>query len=212
MFGWFKKKQGPRAPEPRLGEDLAMRINDAVRANRLTPDIHNLERRRAQLLFIHCELQKRHTRHGLVEEYTVPLYKVFTQESFTHMKYSEETDEIFSVAVRTKYHTIPHLPILGELCAILPHRLLELDKYKLNGVLFTRERVKITIPHRRKDLIAFPLFQESTAWMYVGRPEYWNKQLDGGYTSSAVRAFGKNRDPSYTHFTRMEVNESLNSS
>lgn len=213
MFNWLKKKQGPPAPDPRFSEELAMRINDAVKANKHTPDIHSLEQRRGQLLFVHCEIMKGHSRSSLIEEHSVPLYRAFTKDAFTHMKFTDG-NETFSIAVREKFHTIPHLPILGELSVVLPGRLLELDRYKLNGVHFIRERVKIVIPYRRKDMLAFPLFEEVTASMYVGRPEFWNKQFDGGYKFSAVKGLGKQGAgyESYTYFSKMELDESINTS
>lgn len=213
MFKWFRREKGPRAPDPQFSEELARRIIAAADANKLTPDIMRLQQRRAQCLFVGDEMMEKLPRHDLIREHSVPLGRCFTQEPFTHMRYQEpEMKGAITVAIRKQFNTVPYLPILGQLYAVLPDHFRELDKYKRSVGYFDRVRVKLTFVHRRKDMVAFPLYEEIGAHMYIGVKDYWLDKFDGGYTTQPVRCFGKRNTPAYSFYSRLEVNESLNSS
>lgn len=130
------------------------------------------------------------------------------------------------------------LPIKGELYAIRPYTFMELDKHKANGVQFVRRRVKIHRPLRAvvrlpvekglehisrterllryehvapKVALSDEFIHKYTAWMYVGRDEYWADQYgESAYDSrlKIVKTFEPNRDgliKRYSQFTRYEI-------
>lgn len=98
----------------------------------------------------------------------------------------------------------PNAKIKGQVYLIRPQRFLELDRYKQNTVEYKRERIKLIVPYRQveflKDHNLDPAFGvqelfcrsdyegssittsgETTciirAWMYIGRPEFFNPLL-----------------------------------
>lgn len=114
----------------------------------------------------------------------------------------------------------PIAMIKGEVYAIRPQRFLELDRYKQNGVEYQRERIRLVVPYRKvlwlKDHNLDPsfgvqeLFNRSAyagssvktseervaiirAWMYIGKPQFWDP-LISAYDYSSVEVFNaKNR-------------------
>lgn len=114
----------------------------------------------------------------------------------------------------------PVAKIKGEVYAIRPQRFLELDRYKQNTVEYQRERVRLIVPYRKvlwlKDHNLDPAFgvQEVfarsryagssiktseervaiiRAWMYIGKPEFWDP-LISAYDYTSVETFhAKNR-------------------
>lgn len=109
----------------------------------------------------------------------------------------------------------PVAKIKGEVYAIRPQRFLELDKYKQNGVEYQRQRIRLIVPYRKvlwlKDHNLDPSFGvqdvfsrsrytgNSTktseeyvaiirAWMYIGKPEFWDP-LISAYDYTSVETF-----------------------
>lgn len=77
--------------------------------------------------------------------------------------------------------------IQGELYSVKAGELYLLDKLRLNGVQFIRQRVKIMYPFRyvtysKKNPnpeISPHGFKTCVAWMYVGLPSYWDPLIGG---------------------------------
>lgn len=114
----------------------------------------------------------------------------------------------------------PIAKIKGQVYAIRPQRFIELDRYKQNTVEYYRERVRLIVPYRQvlflKDHNLDPAFgvqevfsrsayagssiktsEEKVAiiraWMYIGKPEFWDP-LISAYDYTAVETFtAKNR-------------------
>lgn len=114
----------------------------------------------------------------------------------------------------------PIAKIRGQIFLIRPQRFMALDTYKENTVQYYRERVRLTVPYRAvkflKEHHLDPAFgvagainrekytgssivttTETTcilrAWMYIGRPEFWDP-LISAYDYRAVEHFhSKNR-------------------
>lgn len=221
MFNWFRN-WGNKTPKPVLNEDvreeLAQKIVAMANENKLTPDINKLGHRRAQLLFVGDEMMDKRPRHDLLQEYSVPLGRCFTQGNFTHIRWEPEgKGQSVTIPLTRQYNTVPYLPIQGELYAVLPNHFTELDKYKRSVGYFDRKRVKLTYVHRRTDYVAFPLYEEIDAHMYIGVDKYWAERMDNGYEFRPVGVFGKNKGEgttfaSYSYYSKTELNESFNSS
>lgn len=114
----------------------------------------------------------------------------------------------------------PIARIKGEVHLIRPQRFLDLDRYKQNTVEYQRHRIRLVVPFRKvmwlKDHNLDPAFgvQEAfsrsrysgssikteqervaivRAWMYIGKPEFWDP-LISAYDYEAVETFhSKNR-------------------
>lgn len=111
----------------------------------------------------------------------------------------------------------PVAKIKGEIYSIRPRSFIDLDTYKENTVQFQRERVRLVVPYRKllwlRDKDLDPLFKvqqalgqaaltksimhtpETTciikAWMYIGRPAFWDPLLTT-YEYSAVESHHSN--------------------
>lgn len=103
-------------------------------------------------------------------------------------------------------------PVRGELYFVNALTLIKLDRHRENGVRFVRERVEVLMPrteiHLKKNLFGTTnagkpygeyikeekrlLGSPLNVWMYVGVPEYWEQQLDGGHGFALVRYFQPN--------------------
>jgi len=77
--------------------------------------------------------------------------------------------------------------IKGNLHNIHHNLFFELDNYYKNGLHFIRKKVKIQIPHRMSQPPYTEYFIKLWAWMYVGRKEHWDNQLDAGMFFSPVK-------------------------
>lgn len=119
-------------------------------------------------------------------------------------------------------HTVryfpPPLKIAGQLFAVRPYQFRELDNYKQNRVQFQRKRVNLIVPYRPRwyktndelePTQKLPKALQGTkhyilgdervfiirAWMYVGRPDYWDNLLDAGFRGfKTVNTFESRRE------------------
>ncbi len=190
--------------------------------NKFSPDIWQLSRRPYHLIFICDELMRSRPRHQLLEENGAQYRNtVFTKNNFTFWKINRGSILTPIPLLTPDLISTPSLKIKGELFVIPLPMLLLLDRERQNGVVFDRTRVKLDIPHRKlmfnkepvkifrgvreddwRELYDNQIYtlsnetynMEVEAWMYVGKPEYWNHQLDGGYNFQPIRRFQPN-DP-----------------
>jgi hypothetical protein len=114
----------------------------------------------------------------------------------------------------------PIAKIKGQVYLIRPQRFLELDRYKQNTVEYQRERIRVIVPYRQvlwlkdhnldsafgvQELFARSEYAGSSvktseervaiirAWMYIGKPEFWDP-LISAFDYRAVETFhAKNR-------------------
>lgn len=166
----------------------------------LTPDNWKLEQYVRQLIFLPCDMKKGHRNHGLIEDHiNGPVYEdVYTAQEYTFWK-KDLGEASFPVVLPGDYrpdaftpYEVEAAPIKGELYFIPGHHMKELDKHRLNGVQFVRDRVNIRIPYRT---VSFnkerPLpvisdhkyFNTVPAWMYMGVKDYWDPQIGGIFQS-----------------------------
>lgn len=212
-----------------------------------TPDLSVLEQYEYQLLFVYDEMQKDHRVHSMIKEhslhqsslascYTVPLFTMWKKnlglasfpipldargQDIYHSWFENEDDpkpkiegeiaaKFFARAARIK----------GELYAVRPYQIHEIDKYKQNREHFLRRRVKLILPYKQvvwtrerpegyqKCIVVSPLRQtEVWAHMYVGVDKFWREELDHRFTP--VRTFvPKTRWLGrYYDFSKLEYND-----
>jgi Gamma-glutamyl cyclotransferase, AIG2-like len=158
-------------------------MREAYHETYFTPDMVTLEKYQFQLLFIYDRMMHNYPEHMLIEEHGVQLPTAFSLPEFSLWKH-ELGLESYPVAIRTRHKEIlcPTARVKGELYAMRPYQFLELDKHRLNGVEFIRERVQLVVPYHSARNPGIQCLQGIKAWMYVGNPDYWNDQLDGGFS------------------------------
>ena len=174
-----------------------------------SPDLAWLEQHEFQLLFACDDTKHGHPHHCLIEEsafiataYTTQKYNYWVQEAG-----KERTPipmEAHDKAPVVRYFP-PSLKIKGELHIVRTPQFKELDNYKLNTIQFRRKRVNVLVPYRKLSKIKnvdenIPIRPMARAlqgnlhtylspeavyviraWMYVGKPEYWDNVLDAGF-------------------------------
>jgi hypothetical protein len=210
MFAMFKRK-------PDTKSELASWQEEVEEKNKYTPDVPHLFTKWTWLLFV-CDEMKRDHRNAIMlsdvfgpairlplapaftkpefsmwkkklgkESYPVPLQGItegpgphkITSAKLTNMKPKDKVD-------------IPQRSIRGELYVVTPERILKLDKYKENTVVFARKQVEILVPHiytvRNSYATSIQKYSCTTlpAWMYVGINSYWEDHIDGGFQFSLV--------------------------
>jgi len=147
-----------------------------------TPDALNLERRMFHRVFIPDEMMSNNKDHHHIGANSAKINLGFiTQDKFSYLKKVED-NHITGIPLREPVYRVPQAQIRGELYAIRPNWLIELDNYKENGVKYHRERVTLRIPYhiQKKDWDKDVQHAELKipAWMYIGNPVYWHYQLE----------------------------------
>lgn len=164
-----------------------------------TPDRLWLERHPGVLLFVYDETMRSRSLYHLIEE-SVYLGVAFTSPDWTlwKKKLGEETFPIAlngqSVGKTDRKGIRQEGRIKGEVHLVQPHVLWNtLDRRMLNGIEFRRERVKVLMPYHIQTkgvtIDHNEFIKELRVHMYVGVPEYWNNQLDDGFSFTHVRRF-----------------------
>lgn len=173
----------------------------------MTPDIWKLEQSQYQLVFIPDDMMKGRINHHLIEDAArngEPVHPAcFTLERFTMYK-KDLGDLSFPIPMKKEYEPTNWLrvrprpaKIKGQLYAILSPRIIKLDILKQNGVQFTRERQKISLPFRhvlydeKKPLpdISRTYLRTVEAWMYIGIPKYWDDLVGDMFTVRECEKF-----------------------
>jgi len=166
-----------------------------------THDTHIIEQYATQLLFVPDNMKKGFTNHVVLEEYLIGDEphndKVYTHNKF--LAYRQDLGPTRSNAIIMPGDYVPSgfvtkgtapnpAKIQGELYSVNSFKMYLLDKYKQNGVQFSRQRVRVTYPFRyvsKKTGSCVPPtisphgFKTIAAWMYVGIPSYWDNRIGG---------------------------------
>ncbi len=164
-------------------------IDEANREVEYTWDEWRLSRYEWQRLFIPDEMQRGYYRYPLIAEKSYFAYRAFTEESFTLWK-KKLGAATYAIALPEAKYNIPLAHIGGQVHIVRSEVFKELDKLKLNGVHFERKRVSVLIPFREQvtgRAAGHERVRRKYCHMYVGIPDYWNQQLDGGYYFSPCR-------------------------
>lgn len=94
--------------------------------------------------------------------------------------------------------TAPTASVRGELHAVHPYQIINLDKRFENGYTFDRIRIDVIVPFVRmtwsvRDHRYIPetigAGEVVQAWTYVARRTYWDNLLDGGFQFQPIRCF-----------------------
>lgn len=202
--------------------DRAMLLH-ALEETKFTPDISKLEMYEWQLFFAPDELKKDHVKHALLGDDKQYKFPAFTQKGYHFWQANAPFDAPVAMEtepVNVSPFFPPVAKIKGEIYAIRPQRFLDLDRYRQNTVEYERQRVRFVVPYRKvlwlKDHNLDPSFgvqdefsrsrytgssvttsEERVAilraWMYIGKPEFFDP-LISAYTHSPVETFhAKNR-------------------
>lgn len=207
MFG-FKTKIDPEIAH------LNGQVNELLR---YTPDLEALQQLEKHLVFICDELKLDHPENGRLG-YSELKGRAFTESD----KFS-----LWSKKLGKLSHAIPldnpkpsnYTPagkIKGELYLVTTETMISLDKYKENGVNFSRRRVPIQnyykVYHREEGGLELFLVEskEQTieAWMWVGINEVWDPQISFEQFKRVRRYPGSGRvDFEYYCFTEREYTD-----
>lgn len=179
-------------------------VHDWAHQNQHTPDIWQLEQFEWQHIFVPYPFQMDFGSEKEMLE-TVRLGRPTHPTCYTHNEFNFFIKDLgsasYPIPMPKEYEPSaflrwPVIParIKGTMWSIPPSLFISLDKSKQNGVQFGRQRIKITLPWREvkyDNKSPLPFITEDylvtkTAWMYIGRPDYWNDQIGGIFQSCQV--------------------------
>jgi hypothetical protein len=156
-----------------------------------SPDALYLGRRLFHRVFIPDEMMTANREHHRIGgNFAKIKLGCVTYEKFSYFQ-GVENEKIQGIPLREEIKGVPFVSIRGELYAVRVEGIIELDKYKQNGVLFNRERVILRIPHHKQDKKTWDkenkvwvqgtsefLEHKLLAWMYIGDLNYWKNHLN----------------------------------
>lgn len=224
MFGFRKQKTSSLNDQV---QTIAALANECCR---FTPDVGVLETYQSQLLFVYGNEMRGHSKHEAVNEASCFMFSAFTKSRFTLWKHKLGKTETYPIALDPIHPRLPALPINGEVYAITPYQIIELDNEKENTVRFIRKRIRLIVPYQKiswfkdpsqadklgfsrlegeKHLYRLTQVQEITAWAYIGTVDYWSPRLDAGYSFGQVQHYEMRSDvpqlsKQYYYFNRFE--------
>lgn len=187
-----------------------------------TPDMSLLERKEFQVFFIPDELQKGLHKHEIIAGHCEYRGTGFTSHLFAFCRKNGSKNGIKPEAIPlintgetdiTRLWKVPLGRIQGQVFAVRPYRIPDMDEYKGNRTAFMRIRVPILIPNKRitwfKDLHkemmnkkidideffrqnplkpgeleSNTILSRVKAWMYIGVPSFWKGLIDNGFEYS----------------------------
>ena len=158
-----------------------------------TPDLWKLEQYDFQLLFISDTLKYKHPNNRMVSPFSLSgasLGSCWSEDdNWGFWKFKQGKDSYPIPLVNRNHHNTWRNKIgriRGELYAIRPYTIIDLDNYYQNRIEFNRIRTSVIMPYTKhvytdKGKFISPEFtQNIRCWMYVGIPKVWEKELDGG--------------------------------
>lgn len=195
--------------------------------NRFTPDLMSLERSVYQRIFVPCNMMLGYPDHEIIKDRSEFRAHAFTAQHFSMWRNNEHnfpvilqprdplTSNHWSIQNQMIDRLNHHAIIKGQLFKVMSSHFPSVDTAMRRGEFFNRIRIPIDIPLR--DVVYFGEKGVETqarrinrvdAWMYVGLPDHWDKEIDGGYEYSPVKMFkppasGEIQQP-YYFYTRTE--------
>lgn len=183
-----------------------------------TPDMSLLERKEFQDFFIPDELQQGLHKHEVISGHCEFRGTGFTSHLFSFCKKNGPEPEAIPL-INTgetdpkRTWKVPVGRIQGQVFAIRPYRIPDMDVYKENRKSFIRIRIPVLIPNqsvtwfkdlhkeimekgidideffrqnplRPGELKSETILSRVKAWMYIGVPSYWNRIIDNGFEYS----------------------------
>ncbi len=207
MFGI--KKTPPTANQA-YNYVLGEMIKASAERNRFTPDIATLEQAASQRVFVYNEMKHGHRSQAFLPEDLVTRDATCYTDNYFVLHKKQLGQASLAVATDGDMWPMPcgaiadRARIQGELYVVPSPHMTILDTYHQNTLEFERRRIRVVRPYRSivraKD--GFPLGGEilesfkargivhsmrhcatMDAWMYVGRPDYWEQQLASLFTT-----------------------------
>lgn len=161
----------------------------------MTPDYAELQAQYAHNVFVYNENQSNGSRF---DELKAPRFyrgQGFTESSDFVMYKTLLGLETFPIALEVtedQRHGLSSLigdpgQIIGEVYSVRYNSIVSLDNYMLNGVRFTRKRVKVVIPFRIEGTDHFDK-KVTEVFMYVGKYDFWKDYL---FKNEAKKTFAR---------------------
>lgn len=194
-----------------------------LEATKFTPDVSTLEEYDYQLYFATDNTKKDHLYHELLGDakYKFPAFTQANFHFWDPPEPWTQPIPMELVNDHNVIRGLPPVAkIKGEVYLIRPQRFIDLDRLKQNTVEYVRRRVRLIVPFRHvvwlKDHNLDPAFgvQDTfcrseyngssvrtteervvviRAWMYIGKPEYWDPLITLYDYKSVETFYGKNR-------------------
>jgi hypothetical protein len=198
MFGLKKYDTNP------VHDAITALLYEEKQRLQFTPDYHDIGTRRGNLVFVHDDMMMLQPNHDLVKDglsWFYPFAYGYTSQKFSFVK-KELGLKSFPIAIDLRntddmpMHVAQTYRIRGELYALRPQTIIELDTHRQNGVQFQRIKVNINVASRKlrrsvwtdangRDKSEYKLGKEEMitvpCWMYVGREAYWKDQLESQF-------------------------------
>jgi gamma-glutamylcyclotransferase (GGCT)/AIG2-like uncharacterized protein YtfP len=167
-------------------------VEKLMTPNLVTPDMAELQARKFNLVFLYGNEMKG-CREAIKD--VQPLYGadvgVHTTDPYVMIKVRENAKVTPVVLEPPNYHLVagtvkrmPKATIRGELFQLTANEIAELDKLRGNGKIYTRVRVKITVPHHtltnhaigreRVTMMSEQLRFDKRVHMYLGNYEFFS--------------------------------------
>lgn len=174
-----------------------------------TPDALKMNLAEYQLLFVVDGMKRGLSEYSSIAEHSAFVCYGFTQKDFNfYQRKLPFINDVVPLEVQTPSGFVPNTKIFGEIHSVKSLHVPELDLIKGNGVQFIRKRVPLIIPYRQMVVKDYhdeegrplPLALQGKrgalspervhllqAHMYVGNPDYWAHQLDGGFDFQHIK-------------------------
>lgn len=192
-------------PSPKSGFNFDQISMDTWRAKlQYTPDAALLSQNAYHHIFVYDRLMEGYGDHQLISE----VIQANPQPAFSTQKLCSWRKNLgklsFPIALESHTHVVqpawadtqrttswfrdaPPAFVGGIIYTIPRETFYSLDKYYRNGLHFIRKKVRVQIPQVAKPENGGKLYLlKMWVWMYVGRSEHWEDQLDAGMFFSPV--------------------------
>jgi hypothetical protein len=198
---WFAKKHDVNAVQ----DAITALIHEEKQRLQFTPDYDIVGARKGNLVFIHDDMMMLQPNHGLVVQQSLsgfyPFSYGYTSKRLSFVK-KDLALKSFPIALEIRdtdnmpMHVANQYRIRGEIYALRPEGIIELDTHRQNGVQFQRIRTNINVGSQKQrrnhwvnasgqDQYSYFLDKEEMCtvecWMYVGREAYWKDQLESEF-------------------------------
>lgn len=161
-----------------------------------TPDAVILSQYNLIPVFIYGTLMEKYPEAELIAPFNgMPTLVAFTYANFYCMK-KKLGSLSFPIAmepVESSFTLSPPHTVKGQLFFLPPEAFYMLDKRFRNGLQFERKMVSICAFNREKKNKLSLVEYAFEAFMYIGKPEHWEKQFDGGYWFEPVQLMEPNK-------------------
>lgn len=191
-----------------------------VESTPFTPDLWKLDTYFFQNVFVYnqfmrgCE-QYKHVMDGHV----VKQFSAFTHDDnyVMWMKDLGLESQAFALPIgpeqvhgSTSLFGLP-AKVLGQVYTMRPNQIVKLDEVMQNGVMYTRQRIKVDVPYARRNGKTIMDVEVKTipCWAYIGRLDYWAEQLnptDKRHHPVKMYNTKQDREPYYFYSEKNEQN------